>query len=257
MKRPIALIAAALMAAGLATAVTAPTAEAATTGCHITYTVPSQWWTGTQGGFQANITITNFGPPLVNWTLGFDFVHPGQRVTQGWSMTWTQSGRHVTATSMWGVLETNKPFTIGFLGSWTTSNPAPTNFTINGVPCSTGPLPTATRTTATASPAPSSPAPSSPAPSSPAPTSAALSTAPIPTVSVTGIVEAGVESGCLVLNPVSGQLPPVTSQWLLIGGDRTILVPGARVQVIGRVRHDAASYCQQGYPLEVLAAKVV
>ncbi|MFC7483434.1 cellulose binding domain-containing protein [Luedemannella flava] len=123
MKRPIALIAAALMAAGLATAVTAPTAEAATTGCHITYTVPSQWWTGTQGGFQANITITNFGPPLVNWTLGFDFVHPGQRVTQGWSMTWTQSGRHVTATSMWGVLETNKPFTIGFLGSWTTSNP--------------------------------------------------------------------------------------------------------------------------------------
>ncbi|MFC7483435.1 hypothetical protein ACFQX7_30260 [Luedemannella flava] len=74
---------------------------------------------------------------------------------------------------------------------------------------------------------------------------------------MTGIVEAGVESGCLVLNPVSGQLPPVTSQWLLIGGDRTILVPGARVQVIGRVRHDAASYCQQGYPLEVLAAKVV
>lgn len=248
MKRPIALVAAVALAAGLATTITAaPAAQAATAGCHVTYTVPSQW----TGGFQANITIVNFGPPLVNWTLGFTFVDPGQRVIQGWSMIWTQSGSTVRATSTWGTLETNKPFTIGFIGGWATSNPPPTNFTINGVPCSTGPLPTSAPTTAV----PTTAAGTSSAPSSPAaPTSAAPSTAPIPAISVIGTVQAGVELGCLILVPTAGQFPPVTGAWLLMGGDRKVLVPGARVQVIGRPRSDVLTTCQQGYPLEVLSA---
>ena len=82
-----------------------------------------------------------------------------------------------------------------------------------------------------------------------APTTSPTTTGPVPTtgpappageVTVTGTVSEGVEPGCLLLDG-----------YLLVGGDRDQLRPGARVAVTGRVDRDLLSTCQQGVPLVV------
>jgi hypothetical protein len=147
----------ALLLAGAA-AVTLP-AVAASTGCSVTYTVQSQW----PGGFTSNVSITNLGDPVPAWTLTFDFPDSGQKVTQGWSATWSQAGTHVSAASMSynGALGTNGTTSIGFGGAWSGSNPVPTSFALNGLTC-TGVVsspPTTTTTTTGGGGGPSGPAP--------------------------------------------------------------------------------------------------
>ncbi|MEV0272628.1 glycoside hydrolase family 3 N-terminal domain-containing protein [Hamadaea sp. NPDC050747] len=103
--------------------------------CKVVYTAND--WGG--GGFGAGVTITNTGSTsMTSWTLRFTFPG-GQRVTNGWSATWTQSGADVTATSMsWnGNLAPGGSTSIGFNGSYTGSNPPPAAFTLNGAACST------------------------------------------------------------------------------------------------------------------------
>ncbi|MFJ2033384.1 glycoside hydrolase family 6 protein [Streptosporangium sp. NPDC087985] len=122
------LVAAAGLAAGQAA-----TAHAAVS-CSVDYNI-NEW----QGGFTADITLKNLGDPLTGWTLGFAL--PGtQQVQQGWSATWSQSGKQVTAKNLdWnGNLATGASTNIGFNGSWSGSNPKPTSFTINGVTCGGG-----------------------------------------------------------------------------------------------------------------------
>ncbi|MGC5053670.1 glycoside hydrolase family 6 protein [Micromonospora sp. DT48] len=157
-RRAVALAgASALVAGGL---VTLPvTAAHAATQCDVTYTT-NDW----QGGFTANISIRNVGDALSSWTLGFTFPDSNQRLVQGWSARWSQSGSNVTAQNeSWnGNLASGASVDIGFNGSWSGSNPKPTSFTVNGVACNGG-------TTPTTPPPPSSPPPSEPPPSSPPP----------------------------------------------------------------------------------------
>nr|MDT0658374.1 glycoside hydrolase family 6 protein [Micromonospora sp. DSM 115978] len=153
-----------LVAAGL---VTLPvTAAHAAPGCNVTYAA-NQW----QGGFTANITINNIGDPLTSWTLRFTFPNSSQRVQQGWSANWTQSGSQVTATNMsWnGSLGTGASTSIGFNGAWSGSNPAPTSFTINNVACNGGTQPTTPPpTTGPTTPPPTTgPPPTTPPPGGP------------------------------------------------------------------------------------------
>ena len=160
MKHRVALVAAAaagLLIAGATAAVS--TASAATTGCSATYTVASQW----QGGFQGGVSFTNLGDPLTSWKLEFNFPASGQTVSQGWNATWTQSAAHVTAANMsWnGAVSTGGSVSLGFIASWSGSNPAPTSFSVNGVTCtgSTTSPPTTPPTTApTTSPTTTPPA---------------------------------------------------------------------------------------------------
>jgi hypothetical protein len=120
------------------------TAQAATAGCRVTYSVSSQW----QGGFGANVSLTNLGDPVTSWTLTWSF-GAGQQVTQAWSATVTQTGAQVTADNAgWnGNLATNGSTSFGFNGSWNnSSNPVPSTFALNGVACNGGtgqPSPTA------------------------------------------------------------------------------------------------------------------
>jgi hypothetical protein len=93
------------------------------------------------------------------------------------------------------------------------------------------------------------------APAQAAPASAAPIIAPYPTITVVGTVTAGVETGCLILVPFTSTGSAYGGGYLLIGGDRKVLVPGARVQVTGVLRSDVISYCMQGYPLDVVSAK--
>jgi xyloglucan-specific exo-beta-1,4-glucanase len=105
--------------------------------CKVSYAVQSQW----TGGFTANVTIANTGSTAVNgWTLKFNFPATGQSVTQGWSGTWSQSGLNVTVTNLsWNSsIAPGSSTSIGFNGAFTTSNPAPTRFTLNGVTCTNG-----------------------------------------------------------------------------------------------------------------------
>ena len=100
--------------------------------CRVTYTT-NDWNTG----FTAAVTVTNTGTQALNgWSLGFA-LPAGQRVTQGWSATVTQTGAQVTATSLsWNAaLAPGASASFGFNGTHTGSNPRPTGFTLNGAAC--------------------------------------------------------------------------------------------------------------------------
>jgi hypothetical protein len=87
-----------------------------TTGTrHVTYTTTSQW----PGGFTANAG--------------------DQKITASWNTaTNGQSGEAVTLTnaSYNGSIAAGASTTIGFQGTWTSSDAAPTVFTVNGSACS-------------------------------------------------------------------------------------------------------------------------
>ncbi len=140
----VALVSTGVLALASATVVVALPAGAAAAGCSVNYAVSSQW----QGGFGANVSITNLGDPLTGWTLTWSF-GAGQTVTHAWNTSLTQSGSAVTAknVSYNGSVATNGTVSFGFNGSWTGSNPAPTSFAVNGVACTGGTAPTTPPTT--------------------------------------------------------------------------------------------------------------
>jgi endoglucanase len=158
------LAAAALGCAGLAAVAAAPASAAPV--CQVTYTVNSDWGTG----FSVAVNITNNGPAITSWTLGYAYTG-NQKIAQGWSGTWSQSGENITVTNAsWnGSLATGASASIGANFSYTGTNTAPTAFTLNGTACngtgSPSPSPSPTPTTASPSPTPTSPSPS-PSPTS-------------------------------------------------------------------------------------------
>ncbi|MEV4817668.1 non-reducing end alpha-L-arabinofuranosidase family hydrolase [Micromonospora tulbaghiae] len=161
--RPVNAILASAGAALLASASVAVAlpAGAAAAGCSVNYAISSQW----QGGFGANVTVTNLGDPVSSWTLTWSF-GAGQTVTQSWNTSLTQSGAAVAARNVDynGSIPTNGTTSFGFNGSWTSSNPVPTSFALNGVTCTGGTTtptggPTGTPTTAPPTTAPPTTAP--------------------------------------------------------------------------------------------------
>ncbi|MBX6357462.1 MAG: cellulose binding domain-containing protein [Micromonosporaceae bacterium] len=154
-----------VVTAGLAlagAAVALSTSAAAAAGCSVTYSVATQW----PGGFTANVTITNLGDPINGWTLTWAFP-AGQRVTQAWNATVSQSGSQVSAgnVSYNAGIASNASTTFGFNGSWTGSNPAPASFALNGTTCTGSVGPTGSPTaspSASQSPSPSPSASSEP-----------------------------------------------------------------------------------------------
>ncbi|WP_433228626.1 DUF3237 family protein [Micromonospora sp. CA-248260] len=144
-RRP--LLAGALAAATLVGVVGVATSASAATGCRVTYTVSSQW----NGGFGANVAVTNLGDPLNGWQLTWSFT-AGQQITQYWNGTVTQNGGRVTVgnTTWNAALGTGASTSFGFNGSWNNaSNPAPTDFALNGTPCTGSTTPPTTPNTPT------------------------------------------------------------------------------------------------------------
>ena len=125
---------AAFLAAGVSLAMVgvalALPAQAATTGCSVSYAVSSQW----QGGFGANVTVTNLGDPINGWTLTWSYT-AGQQVTQAWNATVTQSGASAMAVNAaWnGQLPAGGSIGFGFLTD--SASTGATGFALNGAAC--------------------------------------------------------------------------------------------------------------------------
>ncbi|NDU76889.1 cellulose 1,4-beta-cellobiosidase [Actinomadura sp. DSM 109109] len=122
--------AAVLLASGVVALAQAQASAA--TGCKVDYT-SNDWGTG----FTASVTVTNLGDPISGgWTLEWDFAGD-QRVTSGWNGTFTQSGKHVTVRNPdWSpALGTNATANPGFQGTYSGTNQAPAQFTLNGTVC--------------------------------------------------------------------------------------------------------------------------
>lgn len=192
------LLAAALALGGTAVA----TSASAATGCRVDYTVTNQWG----GGFGADVKITNLGDALSSWTLTWSF-GAGQTVTQAWNTTATQSGAVVTArnVSYNGSVATGASTSFGFNGSWTSSNPVPTSFALNGVTCTGG------TTTPTSSPTPTQSPTTTPTPTqTPTPTASPTT----PTTPAAGSWQAEkLDRGLISVRSGSGNLV----QWRLLG----------------------------------------
>ncbi|WP_304516311.1 cellulose binding domain-containing protein [Cellulomonas sp. JH27-2] len=192
------MLAAALALGGAAVA----TSASAATGCRVDYTVTNQWG----GGFGADVKITNLGDALSSWALTWSF-GAGQTVTQAWNTTATQSGAVVTArnVSYNGSIATGASTSFGFNGSWTSSNPAPTSFSLNGVTCTGG------TTTPTSSPTPTKTPTTTPTPTqTPTPTASPTT----PTTPVAGAWQAEkLDRGLISVRSGSGNLV----QWRLLG----------------------------------------
>ncbi|HKE99060.1 MAG TPA: hypothetical protein VKG45_09040 [Actinomycetes bacterium] len=65
-----------------------------------------------------------------------------------------------------------------------------------------------------------------------------------------GTVSAGVEPGCMLLGAAG-------RTWLLLGGDRSLLRPGRRVEVTGEPVANIMTTCQQGRPFRVRSARAL
>ena len=149
-----------MLLVGVGFATVAVTDASAAAGCVVRYSV-NQWSTG----FTGNISLSNLGDPINGWALEWDYAGD-QQITQSWSSTYTQTGKHVILrNASWNAaLATNGSVDAGFNATYSGTNTAPTGFTLNGVACTgaTGGTATATPSaTRTTSPTPSATPPSS------------------------------------------------------------------------------------------------
>ncbi|WP_031014098.1 glycoside hydrolase family 48 protein [Streptomyces sp. NRRL F-5727] len=117
-----------LLAAGAG----AGTAQAAAVQCSVDYKT-NDWGSG----FTAELTLTNRGSEALNgWTLTYSYAGD-QKLTNGWSGVWSQSGKNVTVTNAgWnGTVAAGAAVTTGGQFTYTGTNAAPTNFAVNGTLC--------------------------------------------------------------------------------------------------------------------------
>jgi endo-1,4-beta-xylanase len=102
-------------------------------GCLVTYS-PSNW----PGAFTVKVTIDNRGATSINgWKLTFAF--PGdQAISSAWNAGFTQTGARVSATNTDydATIAPRARQSLGFLGTWTSNDTAPTSFRVNGAACS-------------------------------------------------------------------------------------------------------------------------
>jgi endo-1,4-beta-xylanase len=101
--------------------------------CAVTFTNQSQW----AGGFVDQVVIGNTGTSAISsWSLAFTF--PGdQKITSDFNGGFAQTGENATLTnaSYNGAIAPGGSVTVGFQGTWTNSDAAPTAFTLNGATC--------------------------------------------------------------------------------------------------------------------------
>lgn len=110
-----------------------PTGSAAPVSCKADYSLTNSW----AGGLQGQVVLTNTGTGAISpWTLTWTF--PGdQKIGSMWTATYTQSGEQITATNepYNATIAAGGSVTIGFTGTFTSSDASPTAFSVNGTAC--------------------------------------------------------------------------------------------------------------------------
>jgi len=109
--------------------------------CRVNYRIDTQW----QNGFQSSVSIINTSStiPVVGYTLTWT-MGSGEAFSSGWNATFTPSGQGLAASNTAGnwngvVAPNGGTVSFGFLGSkGPATTVAPTDFRLNGEPCSTG-----------------------------------------------------------------------------------------------------------------------
>ncbi|MFF8278127.1 cellulose-binding domain-containing protein [Streptomyces lateritius] len=97
--------------------------EVPAVACSATYTVQNRWTTG----FTAQVSVRNTGTaPLKGWTLRRTYA-AGERVTQAWNATVTQSAAEVTASPLShnAAIPAGGSAVFGFNGAWSGAHPPP------------------------------------------------------------------------------------------------------------------------------------
>ncbi|WP_053635914.1 cellulose binding domain-containing protein [Streptomyces sp. XY152] len=101
--------------------------------CEVTYKVTNQW----TDGFQADVRLTNTGSAAWNgWSLNWSFAN-GQKISQLWNGSLTQSGAAVTVrnTDWNGTVAAGSSVAFGFTATRSAANSAPTVFQLGGRTC--------------------------------------------------------------------------------------------------------------------------
>ncbi|MDT0401871.1 MULTISPECIES: cellulose binding domain-containing protein [Streptomyces] len=107
-----------------------------TGACEVTYTITNQW----PDGFQADVKLTNTGSSAWNgWSLNWSFAD-GQRISQLWNASHTQSGAAVTVrnTDWNGTVAAGSSAAFGFTATRSAANSEPTTFQVGGETCTVG-----------------------------------------------------------------------------------------------------------------------
>jgi large repetitive protein len=110
------------------------TTQAAGVSCQVVYTVTTQW----NVGFGTAITIKNTGStPINSWNLTWTWAG-NQQITQAWNANYTQTGKNASMTNAsWNpsIAPGATLSGMGFNGSYSGTNTAPTAFYVNGTLC--------------------------------------------------------------------------------------------------------------------------
>lgn len=97
----------------------------------INYKIQNEWDTG----FIGQVTLINNSSSAIDgWTVDWTFPDAGQSIVSGWNGVFSQSGSQVSVTNAPynGSIPSGGQTTFGFQGSYSASNPVPTNITLNG-----------------------------------------------------------------------------------------------------------------------------
>ena len=93
----------------------------------------SEW----PGAFQGQVTVRSTVPSTLNgWQVRWSFAN-GQRISQLWHGSYTQTGADVTVTNLpWNAtVPPNGTISFGFIATWSGTNARPTLFRLNGNVC--------------------------------------------------------------------------------------------------------------------------
>ena len=103
-----------------------------TSPCSVEYTVTNQW----EGEFQADVMLTVLDAPVTAWTLAWSF-GDGQTVSQVWNATAAQTSPVVSMAAVEhnSALAAGASTSFGFIATWQGTNTVPTDFTLDGAPC--------------------------------------------------------------------------------------------------------------------------
>ncbi|HEY3870016.1 MAG TPA: glycoside hydrolase family 48 protein [Actinocrinis sp.] len=212
----------------------APVQDAATPACQVAYTVVSNWG----AGFQVSVAITNNGPAITSWTLQYSYAGSTETLQSGWSATWTQSGKAVTAVSeSWnGSLATGASTSIGANFNLSGTIDTPTAFTLNGTACNgAGSSPSTSPSASASASASSSPSKSA----SPSPSTSASSSSPSQSASASPSSSTGGQTPCTVVpgSSSSNVLAPSVSVTSPTASE--VFTPGSNISL-------SASACSSG-----------